>query len=547
MSTVVPTFVTAKKAKIDPALVMISIDVRREVDRIPYVELLFQDGDAAEREFALSDSGAFDPGEEVEIKVRYEDESDETIFKGLVVRHAVEARRADSVLVVGLKDAAVKLTGTRRSAVYRDKSDDEIIGDLLAGAKDKVDAPDPKPKHKQIVQYSSTDWDFILSRADVNGLIAAVVDDGKVAVRKLPVTDGAEHEFEWGIDEIFELEMEADAGSQFGAFEASGWNLQDQKVEKGKKADSAEGAPGDLDGGKIAKAVGFKEYALSHPVPVETDELNAWAKGRMARNRLAMARGRIAVPGKAKYKLLDQMKIKGVGKHFNGKALITGVRHRVERGRWRTDLQFGLSPEWFCRKQHLAGAPAAGLLPAVSGLQIGIVDAFEEDPDKEFRVKVILPGVDEKEGAVWARLAAPDAGKDRGFFFRPEPDDEVVVGFFNDDPRHPVILGALYGSKNKPHDDMAELSEENPIKGVMTRKGTALAFVDDEKPSFFIKTAKENKILLSDDQEVVHLSDQHENSLTMNKDGIEITSSKNLTIDASGGDVVIKGKKVDVQ
>ncbi|MCP4662137.1 MAG: type VI secretion system tip protein VgrG [bacterium] len=545
MSAVTPTIVTAKKAKIDPALVLISIDVRREVDRIPYAELLFQDGDAAQREFALSDSGAFDPGEKIELKVRYEGESDETIFKGLVVRHAVEARGGDSVLVVHLKDAAVKLTGTRKSAVYNDKTDDKIIGDLLAGAKDKVDAT--TVTHKQIVQYSSTDWDFILSRADVNGLIAAVVDDGKVSVRKLPVTDGAEHEFEFGIDEILELEMEADAGSQFGAFEGSGWNLKDQKVEKGEKADSAKGTPGDLDGGKIAKAVGFEEYALSHPVPVEKAELDAWAKGRMARNRMAMVRGRIAVPGKAKYKLLDQMKIKGVGKRFNGKALITGVRHRVERGRWRMDLQFGLSPEWLSRKENLAAPPSAGLLPPVGGLQIGIVDAFEEDPDGELRVKIILPGVDEKEGKVWARLAAPDAGKDRGFYFRPEPDDEVVVGFFNDDPRHPVILGALYGSKNKPHKDMEDPSEENPIKAVMTKKGTALAFIDDDKPSFFIETPAHNKIFLSDDEECVHLSDQHENSLVMNKDGIEITSAKNLTIDASGGDVVIKGKKVDVK
>ena len=42
------------------------------------------------------------------------------------------------------------------------------------------------------------------------------------------------------------------------------------------------------------------------------------------------------------------------------------------------------------------------------------------------------------------------------------------------------------------------------------------------------------------------LTDQHGNSITMNKDGIELKSAKKFTIDASG-DVEIKGSKVDVK
>ena len=42
--------------------------------------------------------------------------------------------------------------------------------------------------------------------------------------------------------------------------------------------------------------------------------------------------------------------------------------------------------------------------------------------------------------------ASLDAGDDRGFFFRPEIGDEVVVGFLDDDPRRAVILGMLHSS-----------------------------------------------------------------------------------------------------
>ncbi|MFO1430286.1 MAG: phage baseplate assembly protein V [Candidatus Competibacteraceae bacterium] len=191
----------------------------------------------------------------------------------------------------------------------------------------------------------------------------------------------------------------------------------------------------------------------------------------------------------------------------------------------------------------MSAAPAAGLLPAVHGFQIGIVDAFEADPDKEFRVKVILQAIDETKGALWARPAAPEAGQGRGYFFRPEKGDEVVVGFFNDDPRQPVILGALYSSKNKPPE---QPSKDNIKKLIITKKGTTIGFIDDKKAAVFIETPEHNKILLDDDSKKIHISDQHGNTITMDANGIVIKSAKDLKIDA-GGNVEIKGKKVDVK
>jgi uncharacterized protein involved in type VI secretion and phage assembly len=220
------------------------------------------------------------------------------------------------------------------------------------------------------------------------------------------------------------------------------------------------------------------------------------------------------------------------------------VRHRVDQHGWQTDVQIGLSAEAFSQQTDIVDAPAAGLLPAVTGLQIGLVDAFAEDPDKEFRIKVILPGIDQKQGAVWARLAFPEAGKEHGYFFQPQVGDEVVVGFFNNDPRQAVVLGSLYGSKNAPKD--FKLTKDNFEKGIVTKKGVTIKFVDKEKASVFIETPKKNKILLDDDAEKIELSDQHGNKITMSKDGIILKSAKDVKIDASGN-VEIKGQKVDVK
>jgi Rhs element Vgr protein len=546
MPAVTPT-ILSEGQPMDPAYALISIDIRRECNRIPQAELRVLDGNAATRELPVSDSGFFDPGAQIEIKMRYEGEEDTTVFKGLVVRHGLEINGRGSVLVIVVKDAAVKLTGSRKSAFFEKKTDDAIIKELITDAGlETGDIAATKPKHVGMVQYYCTAWDFILSRADAQGMLV-VAHDGKISLVKLEVTGEAKHTFEYGISEILDLEIDADAGAQYEGVESVAWDPKEQKRTDASKAASVTLSPGDLDGEKLGGAVGKGTATLSHPVPVTPDELQAWADGTLARSRMALCRGRIAVPGFADIKPLDVMELAGLGKHFNGKALVTGLRHRVDGSGWRTDVQFGLPAEGFSRSEGIVDAPAAGLLPGVTGLQIGVVSAFEADPDGELRVKVALPGVDPEKALVWARLASPDAGKDRGYFFRPEPEDEVVVGFLDNDPRYPIILGALYGSKNTPAAAMGEPTDKNAKKGIVTRKGTTIGFVDGDKPSVFIETANKNKLLLDDDGEQISLEDQHGNSITMTKDGIVLKSAKDFKIDAASGNVEIKGSKVDVK
>jgi uncharacterized protein involved in type VI secretion and phage assembly len=53
-----------------------------------------------------------------------------------------------------------------------------------------------------------------------------------------------------------------------------------------------------------------------------------------------------------------------------------------------------------------------------------------QDPDNQGRVQIKLPFVEESDGATalaWARLATLMAGGDRGTWFIPEVNDEVLV------------------------------------------------------------------------------------------------------------------------
>jgi hypothetical protein len=93
---------------------------------------------------------------------------------------------------------------------------------------------------------------------------------------------------------------------------------------------------------------------------------------------------------------------------------------------------------------------------------------------------------------------------------------------------------------------MANNSDKNMAKGIVTRTGLTLAFLDDDKPAVFLKTPGSNSIIFDDADEMIQIADKHGNTITMSKDGIVLKSAKDFKIEASGN-VEIKGAKVDVK
>src|SRR5689334_20529628 len=79
-----------------------------------------------------------------------------------------------------------------------------------------------------------------------------------------------------------------------------------------------------------------------------------------------------------------------------------------------------------------------------------------KDPDSQGRVKIALPwSPDDGSGyQVWARLAVLMAGNNRGTWFVPDTDDEVLVAFEGGDPRRPYVVGALWNGSDAPPETM---------------------------------------------------------------------------------------------
>jgi uncharacterized protein involved in type VI secretion and phage assembly len=121
---------------------------------------------------------------------------------------------------------------------------------------------------------------------------------------------------------------------------------------------------------------------------------------------------------------------------------------------------------------------------------IGLV-TDNKDPQKLGRVKVKFPILSEQDTTYWAPIIMLGAGKNRGWFFIPEVDDEVLCLFEHGDLDRPLVVGALWNGKDKPAD---KNPGGNPRRVIKSRAGSRIVF-DDENGKLIIEDgAKKGRI-----------------------------------------------------
>jgi len=519
---------------------LLSIIVNKEVNRIPMATLVYTDGELSKQSFELSGKADFEPGKEIEIKVGYSTD-EKTLFKGIVIKHSIRVRNKNSVLIIECKDKAVKMTAACKNKYSLDSKDSDIIEELIDTYGLDKDVTSTTVTHKQIVQYNCTDWDFMLCRAEVNGLLC-IPNDGKLSVAPPEFSGDSALTIQYGAT-VHNLDAEIDARLQYKSVKGSVWNYTDQELLKDTEAEDP-GVPnaGNLSADTLADVIGETEFRLFHGAKIEEPELQAWVNAAMMKNRLSKIRGKVTTDGTADVLPGQLIQLNGVGDRFEGKLFVTGIRHQITEGLWQTTFQFGINPEWFVQTYNVQQPMSGAMLPAIQGLHIGIVTQLESDPDGEDRIKVKIPVINNDEDGIWCRVATLDAGEKRGTFFRPEITDEVIVGFIDNDPRHAVVLGML-NSSAKPAPLTA--ADDNHEKGYVSRSEMKMIFNDDKK-SFTLETPAGNKFIITEDEKKIHLEDQNGNKITMNEDGIKMESAKDIIMKATG-DIKAEGVNINIK
>ncbi len=516
-----------------------NISIAKEVNRIPFAKLMIYDGDAAAQDFAISNEDTFKPGAEIEITAGYH--SDETsLFTGIILRHSLQIRTNRSpLLILDCRDKMVKLTISRKNKYFYNSTDSDAAGSIIDEYGLDHDIEDTQVQLESLVQYDSTDWDFIVSRMEANGKLC-FVNDGKLTAKAPDLSTDAVLDAVFGAT-MLEFDADLDARNQYQNLKAASWDDSNQAITTADAEEPNFEENGNLSSSDLGDVLGISEYDLFAGEELKDDELQSLANARLQKARLSRCRGRAKFRGYGGVNPGDCINIGGVGERFNGKVFVSGVRHEIVNGAWKTDVQFGLSDELFANKPDVTTALSASLLPAARGLQIGIVTALENDPESGDRIRVRLPIISENEDGIWCRVSTLDAGNNRGSFFRPEIKDEVIVSFLNNDPRHPVVLGML-NSSAKPAPLPA--SDQNDEKGFVTRSGMKMIFNDADK-SLKIETPAGKKVTIDESNNVMKLEDENGNSITMDSSAVTIESAAAMSLKAAT-DLTIEANNITV-
>jgi len=199
--------------------------------------------------------------------------------------------------------------------------------------------------------------------------------------------------------------------------------------------------------------------------------------------------------------------------NYDGMYWVTSINHVFE--------DTGYYNTFECSPVDIAYPSSMSKRRPATNLQMAVV-VDNNDPEKMGRIKVKFPW-NESDETPWVRLAVPHAGSDRGWLSLPEIDDEVLIGYEQNNPDLPIALAALY---NKDTALPADPGDKNDIKVFMTRSGNQICFTDADG-------SEEINIAMKDGK----------NQIVMQLSGPSITVKSEGDISIEGNNVSIKAQQ----
>jgi uncharacterized protein involved in type VI secretion and phage assembly len=172
----------------------------------------------------------------------------------------------------------------------------------------------------------------------------------------------------------------------------------------------------------------------------------------------------------------------------------------------------------------------------IYGVVVGVV-TNNQDPEKMGRVKLRFPWLNETDESNWARVATMMAGKDRGTWFLPEVDDEVLVAFGHGDVRFPYVVGSLWNGVDTPPRDNDD--GKNSERVIVDKSGSNKIEIDSAGGTIAF-TAQTKISLKATDIEITA-----DSGLKMKGAQVEITADADLKVQSSAM-LTLKGSLVKI-
>jgi uncharacterized protein involved in type VI secretion and phage assembly len=169
------------------------------------------------------------------------------------------------------------------------------------------------------------------------------------------------------------------------------------------------------------------------------------------------------------------------------------------------------------RQQALATLGPGAFLATVVSIQ---------DSENQNRVQLRVydvDGVTDQDATVWARVAVPFAGGQRGSFFIPDVGDEVLVVYLAGDPRFPIVIGGLWnGADSAPETIPGDRVDRWTITGT---QGTKIAiFEDSSGPTISFTTPGGLSGTMTDSTGSIEFTNLDQTAITIDSSGVTINA-----------------------
>ena len=487
-------------------------------------------------DFSLVQGSNWDIGKALQVLAGYGSGSLTKIFDGEITALEMDmaAQGVPTLLVRGF-DKGHRLHRGRKRETFVQSTDSDIASKVGQSAGFTVQADTTSPTHDWVMQNNQTDWEFLSERAARNGFRLYVEGANTLCFKKVVNPSSASATISWG-ENLLSFRPREVASPQVSEVIVRGWDPKTKAAIVGN-ATAANGAP-QIGLGKSGKqkAAIFGDAKMVVVDRVVHSQTEAQQIARSIYDDIAggFIEADGALIGNSQVLAGETIEVKNVGARFSGKYFVTAATHI-----WSPDdgytTTFNVSGK---RADTLLASLESGLSGRVSlggNIVIGIV-TNNVDPDNWGRVKVKFPWLDDAKESWWARLASPMAGKNRGFHFLPEVDDEVLVAFEQGDIRRPYILGALWNGKDAAveNNNVAVVNNQVVHRTIKTRIGHTILLDDTDGTGEMKMTTKYGHTFT--------LNDTNKHITAKTKDGHKIVfddPSKKITVQTVKGHKVI--------
>jgi len=490
------------------------------------------------------DQGPFGLGKPVEIAAQPEGGGQrQPIFKGEIT--ALEPDFGEGTmltLVIRGYDRSHRLHRGTQSKAYQNVSDSDLASKIAqeVGLSAQVDATSEVYPH--LIQRNQTHFDFLCERARRIGYECYVED--RALHFKRPGSNGNTLELEWG-RQLQSFRPRLTLTEQVDEVSVKGWDPKAKQAIVGQASQgNAEPKIGERQSGAQLASSAFSnaKRAVVNRCVNSQAEADAMAQAVLDEISGAYIEAEGECYGTPELRAGKVIKLTSLGQRFSGEYFVTAARQVYRASGYRTQFSIhGRRPETLF--SLIESKPEHANNQQFLAPTVGIV-TNNKDPEERGRVKVKFPWLADDVESDWARIVSPDAGAERGFFWLPEVNDEVLVAFEHGDINHPYVLGGVWNGEDKPPLAPSEAvgSDGKVNQRIIQSRSGHLILLDDkqgaEKITIKDKTGN-NEITI----------DSTANSLTIKIDqgGVSIESKGPVSVKSTSGDLTFEGMNISLK